>query len=403
MKQRLRSDGWLLLVAAVLGLIAYWSIPDRPQPLPAPVTVVKERLVPVVRHHTNLVEVVRTNHFQWAQLESEDYRTYIARLKAIGCPEQTIRDIIIADVEKLLSPRLQELNPKRGPLAYWKPEEKELEDPLQYLEAAGHRMEIDFEKRDIIRELVGVDPAEERAQALGETDRYSQRLAFLPTEKRLEIRKIMERYNRAEAALREERWSEYGELTREDEAALRQLEQRREAEVAGLLTPTEFRQYELQLSPLAYQVRDAFFGMNPTEQEFLAVFDARKSFQQQFPGEAAESDRAQIELKLKLQQALGAGRYREYERAQDPEFRELTVAVVRNGLPRDLAGKAYEIKQATLKTAQLLERRNDLSDEQKELVWQSITQEARGSISGLLGDRAFQQFLRTSTAEWLRE
>ena len=43
--------------------------------------------------------------FQWKQIESSDYRTYIANLKAIGCPRQTIRDIITADVDSLYAPR----------------------------------------------------------------------------------------------------------------------------------------------------------------------------------------------------------------------------------------------------------------------------------------------------------
>jgi hypothetical protein len=47
--------------------------------------------------------VVVTNELKWAQLESEDYKTYVARLRSIGCPEQTIRDIIIADLDKLLA------------------------------------------------------------------------------------------------------------------------------------------------------------------------------------------------------------------------------------------------------------------------------------------------------------
>ena len=47
--------------------------------------------------------------FQWRLLESPDYRTYIANLKAIGCPEQTIRDIIVADVDGLYAPRRNQL------------------------------------------------------------------------------------------------------------------------------------------------------------------------------------------------------------------------------------------------------------------------------------------------------
>src|SRR5438128_434978 len=48
---------------------------------------------------TNLV--VRRQIFSWQELEAADYPTYIANLRQIGCPEQTIRDIIIADVNAL--------------------------------------------------------------------------------------------------------------------------------------------------------------------------------------------------------------------------------------------------------------------------------------------------------------
>lgn len=43
--------------------------------------------------------------FQWSQIESTDYRTYIANLRGIGCPEQTIRDIVTADLHNLYAHR----------------------------------------------------------------------------------------------------------------------------------------------------------------------------------------------------------------------------------------------------------------------------------------------------------
>src|SRR5207253_1559882 len=45
--------------------------------------------------------VVRRQFFSWKEVESPDYPTYIANLRDIGCPDQTIRDIIIADVNSL--------------------------------------------------------------------------------------------------------------------------------------------------------------------------------------------------------------------------------------------------------------------------------------------------------------
>lgn len=45
----------------------------------------------------------------WRSVESEDYRHYIANLRAIGCPEETIADIIRADVNKLFQSRRKAL------------------------------------------------------------------------------------------------------------------------------------------------------------------------------------------------------------------------------------------------------------------------------------------------------
>ena len=59
-------------------------------------------------------------------MESADYKMYIANLREIGCPEETVRDIIVADVDKLLASRNRMATPRR-PAQYWQPEEREVE------------------------------------------------------------------------------------------------------------------------------------------------------------------------------------------------------------------------------------------------------------------------------------
>src|SRR5262245_60208829 len=49
--------------------------------------------------------VLRRQYFTWREIESDDYPTYVANLRDISCPEQTIRDIIIADVNGLYARR----------------------------------------------------------------------------------------------------------------------------------------------------------------------------------------------------------------------------------------------------------------------------------------------------------
>ena len=111
----------LLINAALLAVLGYaWfkgreqpeqqtQTEEAPPPPPAPDPVVI----------TNVEREVITNQIQWAQLESEDYRTYIARLRSVGCPEQTIRDIIISDLDKVLAPRVSAASGHRKNLQYW--------------------------------------------------------------------------------------------------------------------------------------------------------------------------------------------------------------------------------------------------------------------------------------------
>ena len=57
---------------------------------------------------------VKVNSFHWSRLESADYHTYISNLRGIGCPEQTIRDIIAADVDSAVyAPRREQIRQSR--------------------------------------------------------------------------------------------------------------------------------------------------------------------------------------------------------------------------------------------------------------------------------------------------
>src|SRR5262249_48270219 len=59
--------------------------------------------------------------WNWRQLESEDYRTYIKNLRSVGCPEQTVRDIVSADLFQGFAARRAEIAADRyRDFAYWK-------------------------------------------------------------------------------------------------------------------------------------------------------------------------------------------------------------------------------------------------------------------------------------------
>src|SRR5436309_12185016 len=54
---------------------------------------------------TNFLATFNKLPLTWNSLESTNYRAYISNLRAIDCPPETIRDIIITDIAKLYARR----------------------------------------------------------------------------------------------------------------------------------------------------------------------------------------------------------------------------------------------------------------------------------------------------------
>lgn len=412
MKLSKSTTSLVLLNLVWMGAVAYLvkKLADAENAaVPPPAVPVS---VPVVRTkvETNIVTVTKINDFRWSQLESEDYRTYIERLRAVGCPEQTIRDLIIADVDKLLAPRLLATAPGRKDLQYWQSEEKELWTSLEQRAAQRQQQAIDFEKRNVIRQLMGVDLVAERQKVLGQEDYYGKRLGFLPDDKRSVVRMAVEKSAHDELAIREKVWEEGEPLTTEDQSQLRRIQQQREADIAAALSPEELKQYELRMSSTAYAVRDSLFGMNASEEEFLTLYKLRKSFDNAWgqgePEDPAIKEKwaqAGQELVQSIRAKLGDVRYAEYARAQDTDYRELSVAAARFQLPASKALEVYEYKRVVQEQRVALVSDPNLTLQQKQATLQAMGNETEKAVREALGDRAFRYYLRHGQGGWMRK
>jgi hypothetical protein len=101
----------LVLVAAVVNQLGK---PASPAPEPAGIRA-EGAAAPVT------IKVVSRDQsppsapvagFHWRMLESEDYRQYVANLRAVKCPEQTVQDIVYADLERLVAKKFRAVNLK---------------------------------------------------------------------------------------------------------------------------------------------------------------------------------------------------------------------------------------------------------------------------------------------------
>ena len=356
--------------------------------------------------------VVVTNQLHWAQLESEDYKTYVARLRSIGCPEQTIRDIIIADLDKMLAPEIAAAYGRRKELKYWHPEEEEVLNDVNPGDIFKKQREIDRRKQEIIRELINADLSRERMKASGQEDYYERRLGFLPEDRRTQVREMLEKFDEAEQKIREKETADEAALSAADRSQLRLLRQQREAEIDGLLSPQQKQQYELWLSPTANEARHALYGMNATEQEFLSVYQARKAYEEAWsqrdpdlldPATRQQMEQARENMEGQIFQNLGEQRYAEYKRGQDDDFHLLSALVTRFKLPREKAAEVYGYKAVTLNYRSQVRNDSNTTGQQKEEALKAITEETRKAIRDVLGGKAYNHYVRSGQGQWIGE
>ncbi len=238
--------------------------------------------------------------FDWRQVESEDYREYIANLRAIGCPEKTIRDIILADVKELFASRRAQILATNLPPQFWRANSQmnlseEQRSQLQDLAA---------QKRGVLKSLIGVDALDAEDLLSGWLNPMAEakaRLEFLPENKRQPIMEILIR-----STEREQGESDPGKMA----ASAKQVE----AEIDALLTPQERYEYDLRESILAAKVRAALMEMEPTEQEFRTIYDAWKNHYAASLRSEADYLQAREESDRVVLRVVGPDRFERYSK-----------------------------------------------------------------------------------------
>lgn len=336
-----------------------------------------------------------TNAFHWSAVESPDYREYIAKLREIGCPEETIRDIIIADVNKLFGSRLAALYPSPKDYKFWRVEDRSARDEERTREQK--RRELEKEKRALLKELLGIDYEVEMARWSGRPDEDDWRHGFLSAEKQELLKTLQNKYRDMERAL----MAEGGFRNPENRAKLAALRAQREAELAQTLGPQDFAEYQLRNSWTARNMRENLASFQPNEDEFRQIFEMRKQFDDQFGftrdgGDQANREKraaAQAQLDEQIRATLGEERFKEYTLAQDDRYREIYDFTQRNDLPRTTADQLLEIRTAAEAARAEIQKNRNLSEEEQRAAQAAIQKTTLETLAQTLGDKT-REYLR---------
>ena len=336
--------------------------------------------------------------FNWELVESSDYKQYIVNLRSVGCPEETIRDIIRADVNRLYDEKKRQVRKAAPKFEYW----TKGDDFVRGLarEAWTKMFALDEERNAVLRAL-GIEP-DYRMQMAKKLTGFELMLDFIEDEsKKAQILRLHDELE-DRLALRSE-----GTL---DTRGIDLLLKEKNAAIKRLLTPEEELQYDLRLSGTANEVRHRLAAFEPTEQEFLSVFRLQKAFDDEFsmitegdesPAERAKRAEAWKQLQEQIKQTLGTQRYADYEVAKDFAYQQMYHVAKQAGLGTPEAKQIYAMRKAAEEQAARIRTDQSLAPDQRATTLEGIRQETERSIHTVLGEKGWEEFNRGSNNRWL--
>lgn len=245
----------------------------------------------------------------WSRIESDDYQEYIANLRAIGMPEESVRAIVTAELRRSFAQDRRLVLEELLGTNYW-----DQPDPETLAEFERRKRELDEKASDALRSLFGesapfLDPATE-----WRTAEANHRLDFLPDEKRIRTAEILIRYQEAEARTKE--LADGRNPDQDSPAYLRALEdhEKMQSLLWEVLTPTEFEEVDMRTSWTADNLRQGMANFDATEGEFRAIFRAWRAHDTELAliYATAQSDPGNDHVFDQIRQAIGEERYRRY-------------------------------------------------------------------------------------------
>jgi predicted RNA-binding Zn ribbon-like protein len=290
--------------------------------------------------------------FPWEQIESPDYRKYVSNLRAAGFPEELIRTIITADVDKLYEPREAALKPKPipfdAPMAQRAPQEMKDED----WERLKQLRDVRMEKQALLEQVLGIYVPRDIMRSPNSRrnyESYEYALSLLPPEKREAVQLAQENEILKEGMQKATITDPAAEL----EAFKRSCAER-DAALRQVLTPDEFDRYEMHMEPVATELARCTIGMEPTESEFQAMFKiASKNWidtggvygrWRANPVPQDQIAAADRERDASLSEALGPERYLDYRMAITEMGQQMRNLAARFGLPGETVAQAFALQ-----------------------------------------------------------
>ncbi|MEO6569832.1 MAG: hypothetical protein ABIO94_13805, partial [Opitutaceae bacterium] len=203
-------------------------------------------------------------------------------------------------------------------------------------------------------------------------------------------------------------------ISADDRLKVVDLEKAMRAEIAAMLTPQEFEDYELRTSSTANSLRNTLSAFDATEAEFRALYKLQSTFNDplqtltlsamspdQQTALSRQRSENQKQLTEEIKAALGPERYAEYQRATDSNYRQANQLVARLELPVETANQVYVV-QKDMQQRVLSVQHDNLTPESRNAQLATLAAEAEARITAALGPTGYEAY-KTNGGSWMSQ
>jgi hypothetical protein len=334
----------------------------------------------------------------WSRLQSDDLKTLVARLRAAGFSPVVIRAIVDARLQSVFSARMNELVGSLD-VPFWKPDPMSSFNNPKFYETQN---QIYRDRTRALREILG--DAYFAGSAADATNEQRAKYGDIPKAKIDLVQRIADDYAEMASQVKA---ATNGIMLPEDREKLALLEREKRADLASVLTPAEFEDYEMRNSTITMRMRTAMTLLDASADEFRAIHQVLSPFADILypsgpttytPELSRQRAEAQKAVADQMKSAVGEQRYAEYARATNYEYQNLYRLAQRENIPIDAINRTYDLRSSVIEQST---RINDarMETDARNAALQSLVAETKAKIMTNLGTAAAESYMKSLS--WL--
>jgi len=332
--------------------------------------------------------------FGWQQVESDEYRTYLDSLRAVGCPEEKVRYIIMADIDEMFSQKRLKEAVAHDP--QWWRAEPEI-NIAGVLQEKGRK--LDEERRVLIEKLLGKEALELDKSEMtfwSNVQLTGPVLGSLSPEVHQSVQEICGRsMERSQNAF----WGRVNDGQSINQVELARLREQTRSDLRKILDAAALEEFLLRYSHNAHQLRAQLRGFEPTPDEFRKIFRAidpmEHQLQLEFGGvetlSPQQRERHERQRDAAIKESLGPKRYEEFVVTKDPLYRQAQMTAMQYGAPPKAIMPIYEMSKLSEQKRQKILTDKALTREQQSAAINAVNQEQLKSLQRIVTESGGQR------------